>query len=365
MTTDSLRSMALRRLASVVLLAFAANRTTLVHAVKGGDLEVQLGKQLKQDFPDFFPRVILDVGANIGDWSRGMRSLYPSSKFLLLEATEKHAPKLSNTVKELGNAKFEIAVLSDEAGVTVKFFQGLDTGNSMFRENTKFYENDVPVERITTTLDIEIEKQMQSSFIASFEEVDFLKLDIQGAELLALKGATKVLEHVTFVQFEASLIEYNENGACFSEIDQLLREHGFVWFDMGDIARDKSLFISPGAGQFDVLYVKPSSTKYPEGLKEAKFCGYRRMHQMAVSETSQQERTDDNRVSSTPSTRGGTAKSASTFDTLDEQLTAALAMQHHRPWVFFALGFGFAILLMFAILLVLKMNPAKTFKKAV
>ena len=336
-----------RRLACAVLMFSTTSRNILVQGVSGGEKEVQLGERLKEHFADLVPRVIVDVGANRGDWSRGMRSLYPSSKLLLLEATEKHATSLSETINELGNAKFEIAVLSEEAGTKVKFYQGNDTGNSMFRENTRFYENDVPVDRITTTVDIEIEKHIHSSFITSFEEIDYLKLDIQGAELLALKGATKVLEHATFVQFEASLIEYNENGACFSEIDQLLRDHGFVWYDMGDIARDESLFVSPGAGQFDVVYVKPSSPKLPERLREAKFCGYQRMVARAVP----------------PITRGGaipiTSHTASTFDVFDEQLIAALAKEHRRPWAFFALGFVLATLSMSVVLVVLKIVPSR------
>jgi len=40
----------------------------------------------------------------------------------------------------------------------------------------------------------------------------------QGAEHLVLVGSTRVLTEATFVQLEASMVEYNEGGSCFWEV---------------------------------------------------------------------------------------------------------------------------------------------------
>jgi FkbM family methyltransferase len=245
-------------------------------AVTGGARETVLTDSIKGRHPDFEPQAIIDVGANDGDWSRLVRSTFPQAKLFMLEATPNKEEVLQNVATDVGNAGFKIAVMSDTPGQTVSFYQGGNTGNSMFKENTIHYTNDKPVERITSTLDEEIEL----SFV-KIEEVDIIKLDVQGAELVVLKGATKALSHATFVQFETGPIAYNAGGACFFDVDELLREHGFFWYDIGDLFYHEEAFKTPSLGQLDVLYVKPSSPKLPVSLRNTQFCGYKPSAQQA------------------------------------------------------------------------------------
>lgn len=99
-------------------------------------------------------------------------------------------------------------------------------------------------------------------------------MDVQGAELIVLQGATKALQEASFVLFESGTIEYNEGSACWYEIDEYLRQHGFYWFDIADIARNPA-FKTPGLGQANFMYVKPTSPKlqaYYE-QKGTSYCG--------------------------------------------------------------------------------------------
>ena len=94
---------------------------------------VSLINRIKQKNPDWTPNAIVDVGANKGDWSRGIRAIFPTAKLLLLEATPMHDTTLKAVVKDLGNAEYKIGVVSSRAGEIVAFYQGRNTGNSMFR----------------------------------------------------------------------------------------------------------------------------------------------------------------------------------------------------------------------------------------
>ena len=258
--------------ALVIVIGLLSKTVQQANAVFGGARETILTTKIKERHPDFQPQATIDVGANKGEWSRMVRSTFPQAKLFMLEATANKEDVLREVARQIGNAEFKIAVMSETGGQTVKFYQGGDTGNSMFKENTNFYTNDEPVELVTSTLDEEIEK----SFV-NMEEVDIIKIDVQGAEAVVLKGASKALSHATFVQFETGPIAYNSGGACFHEIDELLRNHGFFWYDVGDLAYHKMLFKTPGLGQVDVLYVKPSSPKLPESLRNTEFCGYKRI----------------------------------------------------------------------------------------
>ncbi len=63
--------------------------------------------------------------------------------------------------------------------------------------------------------------------IPELGEVDFLKIDVQGAELDVIRGASKTLQHVTVVQTEVEYIPLYKNQPLFSDVDIALREQGF------------------------------------------------------------------------------------------------------------------------------------------
>ncbi len=57
---------------------------------------------------------------------------------------------------------------------------------------------------------------------------DFLKMDIQGGELAALKSGAATLRSVVAVQLEVPFVNLYEGQPSFGEIDQELRRQGFV-----------------------------------------------------------------------------------------------------------------------------------------
>jgi FkbM family methyltransferase len=75
---------------------------------------------------------------------------------------------------------------------------------------------------------------------------DFLNLDVQGAELEALKGATGILPGVRWVYTEVSAEELYAGQPLDSDVDRWLAGHGFV--------RDQVVWTAYGWG--DALYVR-------------------------------------------------------------------------------------------------------------
>lgn len=91
------------------------------------------------------------------------------------------------------------------------------------------------------------------------KRVDLIKLDIQGAELIAMRGGLHVLQQATFIELEVSLIDYNPGGACYHEIDSFLRDLGFRlhYMNRGEVV--EAYFKTPGIGQQDRIYVNEKS----------------------------------------------------------------------------------------------------------
>jgi FkbM family methyltransferase len=67
---------------------------------------------------------------------------------------------------------------------------------------------------------------------AGIARIDFVKLNVQGAELEILRGCGPLLGNVAGVLAEVGFVDSYDNRPMFSDIDTWLREHGFVFFDL-------------------------------------------------------------------------------------------------------------------------------------
>lgn len=65
--------------------------------------------------------------------------------------------------------------------------------------------------------------------INGIDSVDFLKLDIQGATLLALQSAQRMLERTLVVHAETEFVPMYHDEALFSECEFFLRKKGFMF----------------------------------------------------------------------------------------------------------------------------------------
>ncbi len=75
----------------------------------------------------------------------------------------------------------------------------------------------------TTTLDVAVEQE---------KYVDFLKLDVQGAELMILQHALQTLSKTLVVHSEVSFFEIYKGQPLFSEIEHYMRSQGFYLVDL-------------------------------------------------------------------------------------------------------------------------------------
>ncbi len=64
--------------------------------------------------------------------------------------------------------------------------------------------------------------------ITEIKQLDFLKIDIQGAELSVFQSGREKLKHTVVIQTEISFITLYQNQPGFGEIDVELRAQGFI-----------------------------------------------------------------------------------------------------------------------------------------
>ena len=203
----------------------------------------------------FQPQYVLDIGANVGSWTDQMAVYFPDSHFLMVEANLKHSNALQSICDKHHKVEFCIELLSETSKDcnyhTLKnaSADNLETGNSIFKEKTKHYSDSNTEIKIlkSKTLDNLLEEK-------NINKVDLIKLDVQGAEIAVLKGASDTLKNATFCLLEVQLQQWNEEAPLFSEVVEFMNENDFSVFDF----IDKNL-VSDYTVSIDVLFKKKNN----------------------------------------------------------------------------------------------------------
>ncbi len=123
------------------------------------------------------------------------------------------------------------ALVGDEDGADTPFFLYSNEGmsNSIF---SKLTDGDDPQPTINETGEV-LRLKMRSldallpEHGVALSDVDVLTLDIQGAELLALKGAEALLKEIHYIETEISKEPFYEGGVLLDELEPWLNAHGF------------------------------------------------------------------------------------------------------------------------------------------
>jgi len=133
----------------------------------------------------------IDIGANIGLWSKDLSEYFDNT--VCFEPNKKCIKFLKKNINEKKSVIYNFALGSDNTQMNL--YTPSFSGGSSFINNTKiglnedgsniygeFSKNTSKQKTIVKTLD---------SF--NFQNVDFIKIDVQGFELEVLKGAYKTL----------------------------------------------------------------------------------------------------------------------------------------------------------------------------
>jgi FkbM family methyltransferase len=220
--------------------------------IASGEYEAEdsdfLSKQIRPDW------ISLDIGANIGCYSLLLAKLAPAGRVFAFEPSDFnfHLLHLNRALNDLGNLEIINLALADKNGEQ-EFCVAEDSCFSSFRNTCRKKISQV-VNVKTETLDNFVRR-------SGIAKINFIKIDVEGAEKLVLQGASDVLarlkpEMIMVEICEENLAAFNENGKNILAIMEKFAYRPFV------ISSGKLIsFSGDSFGRSSNIYFLPSQEK--------------------------------------------------------------------------------------------------------
>jgi 2-O-methyltransferase len=206
-------------------LIIGVNFTIYALEPKRGGLQGNISGAFIKQFLPLNP-VIVEAGAHNGDDTVQMASLWPAGKIHAFEPVPKLFRKLKNACSRCHNVVCYKVALSNKVGIR-KFYlsDGWDQSSSLFKpkEHLIYYPT-VNFKGVINVPSMTLDKWAQ---LYKIKKVDFLYLDLQGAEGLVLRASPAILKTVQVIFTEIAAVKLYEGSELYSSFKRWLERQGF------------------------------------------------------------------------------------------------------------------------------------------
>ena len=198
----------------------------------------------------FAPKVIFDGGAFRGYWSRDVAAIFPGAQVVMIEPNPHAREVIATSVAAVRPAPIVVDVALGDAPGSAQLHiwrdAGADRGASLL-ENVSG----------EAKMSIDVEVRTLDSVCDDLGLVpDLLKLDLQGGELAALRGATQALERTELMMIEFGCLEAYVGRTTPRDLIDIMFDHDYCLYDLVDVHyRPYDRALTGG----DFIFVKNSS----------------------------------------------------------------------------------------------------------
>ena len=191
----------------------------------------------------FAPATVFDIGVGFGTF--GLYHLFPGAFYHLVEPTPESQPHLRRIARRV-SCEIHPRALGDRDGEARLEVRADIQGSTLLEEvgerDWLRFET-VPISRFDT-------------LFADIAGPALVKIDVQGAELMVLRGMTGRLTEIDALIVETSTIATVKGGAEVGDVIGFLSAHGFV---LADVLGLKRRPLDDATAQLDLLFVPEDS----------------------------------------------------------------------------------------------------------
>ena len=133
-------------------------------------------------------QTVFDVGANTGEWSKLAARYLDDAKFHLFELSESTFMSLERGFKNKGNFKLNNLGLSNSTGFVTYQDYGKNSGLNSILQDASYHKSNYESKKCLVTTGDEYCLKYK------IEQIDILKIDVEGAENMVIEGFSQMLE---------------------------------------------------------------------------------------------------------------------------------------------------------------------------
>jgi len=193
----------------------------------------------------FDPQGIIDVGANRGSWTKMARRVFPGVPVVLIEPQQEMEIHLRELCDSAENLEYVLAGAGAEEGQLVQTIWEDLVGSSFLPAIDEKQLRD-GIQRVTPVVTIDAILRDRKDF-----KPDLVKLDIQGFELEALKGAGSLFGRTEVFILETSLFHYVPGIPLTADCIRFMSEKGYGLYDITEYSRRP---LDGALGQVDLAF---------------------------------------------------------------------------------------------------------------
>ena len=172
---------------------------------------------------DTHPSCLLDVGANVGEWTMLVSKLEPECVVHAFEPVPSTYEKLLQNVAALANVVPNGYGLSSEEAVIPMMVSGNPSDSTAFKIAGLRYHD----EHYRNTVECRVRRACDYIAENHLDRVDFVKIDVEGMDLRVIRGFGEQLDCVRALQFEYGVFNISSHD-LLADFWEYLSSRGFV-----------------------------------------------------------------------------------------------------------------------------------------
>ena len=195
----------------------------------------------KKWFPKTDIKLVIDIGANEGQFIRTSFALMPDTKILAFEPNPVSVQKLQEANWDAIQVQiFTLALGSSQDYLPLNVAE-FSPASSLLK-NSQQLNQEFPNLLTEKVIKVEIDRLdniIHKLNLALCDKSLLLKIDVQGFELEVLKGATELFDKIAVIVCEVNLASLYEQQCSFNEIIFFLYQNNFRLIDIGQPIRSR------------------------------------------------------------------------------------------------------------------------------
>ena len=193
------------------------------------------------------PKTVIDIGAASG--TPELMAAFPDARLVLVEPLTEFADQLDHIAQTRPSIVVQAAAGAVSGSVTFHVHPDQLEGSSALEETMGVFADGVP----RTVPVVRVDEAFDRS---EFPGPYVIKIDVQGAELIALEGCAELLDSTDVLCLEVSLFSFMKEAPQLAEIVAKLASLGFATWD---IIPGWTRPLDGALGQVDMVFVPETS----------------------------------------------------------------------------------------------------------